>query len=300
MMIPGVDPGPKWIDDTVHFFFQPAGAKSGIDLMSINIQRGRDHGINSFTEVRKACMQQGRFRSLYRGAKMKTGWGNIVKIYGDVQEVDLYVGMLMEEPVPGSKLGPTSICATVDQFVALKNGDKHWYENADMFSKTQLAAIKKMSLSHVFCQTLTDEDFTVTHNFPMVALGRQFKGKMNRRAACSQMENFDFSAWQDFKLHSKTLISVLGKDFHQNQLRHHLFLAQPVPILDHHQQPLSILSHHQDRLNHSLDPLAPRLNVQICLMNGMLIPPLLESSAKIFSPMLFTNVEHSVSIQTIL
>ena len=38
MMIPGVDPGPKWIDDTVHFFFQPAGAKSGIDLMSINIQ----------------------------------------------------------------------------------------------------------------------------------------------------------------------------------------------------------------------------------------------------------------------
>lgn len=144
-------------------------------------------------------MQQGRFRSLYRGAKMKTGWGNIVKIYGDVQEVDLYVGMLMEEPVPGSKLGPTSICATVDQFVALKNGDKHWYENADMFSKTQLAAIKKMSLSHVFCQTLTDEDFTVTHNFPMVALGRQFKGKMNRRAACSQMESFDFSAWQDFK-----------------------------------------------------------------------------------------------------
>ena len=29
------------------------------------------------------------------------GWGNIVKVYGDVQEVDLYVGMLMEEPVPG-------------------------------------------------------------------------------------------------------------------------------------------------------------------------------------------------------
>ena len=44
-----------------------------------------------------------------------------------------------ESSVQGSKLGPTSICATVDQFVALKNGDKHWYENADMFSKTQLA-----------------------------------------------------------------------------------------------------------------------------------------------------------------
>ena len=71
---------------------------------SINIQRGRDHGVNSFTAVRKACMQQGRFRSLYKGAKMKKGWSNIVKLYGSVAEVDLYVGMLMEEPVPGSKV----------------------------------------------------------------------------------------------------------------------------------------------------------------------------------------------------
>ena len=73
-------------------------------LFSINIQRGRDHGANSFTEVRKACMQQGRFRTLYQGAKMKKGWGNIVRLYGSVTEVDLYVGMLMEEPVPGSKV----------------------------------------------------------------------------------------------------------------------------------------------------------------------------------------------------
>ena len=64
-----------------------------------------------------------------------------------------------------------------------------------------ISAIKKMTLSHVFCQTLTDEDFTVTHNFPMVALGRQFKGKMNRRAACSQMDTFDFRT-------SSLLISV--------------------------------------------------------------------------------------------
>ena len=73
---------------------------------------------------------------------MKKGWSNIVKLYGSVTEVDLYVGMLMEEPVPGSKvnsrvnnmgtncriqLGPTSICSVVDQFVALKTGDRHWY-----------------------------------------------------------------------------------------------------------------------------------------------------------------------------
>jgi peroxidase len=210
MMVPGVDPGPKWIDDTVHFFFQPAGAKSGIDLMSINIQRGRDHGVNSFTAVRKACMQQGRFRLLYKGAKMKKGWSNIVKLYGSVSEVDLYVGMLMEEPVFGSKLGPTSICSVVDQFVALKTGDRHWFENSDMFSKDQLQAIKDLSLSNVFCKTMTDEDFTVSHTFPFIQLGRQFKGQLNRRVACSSFKDFNFNAWKNFKPKPTSPPSVLG------------------------------------------------------------------------------------------
>jgi len=198
MMVPGVEVGPKWIDDTVHFFFKPIGAKSGIDLMAVNIARGRDHGINSFTEVRKACMR--RFRGLYQNARMKPGWGNIVRAYGGKQdEVDLYIGMMMEEPVPGSKLGPTTVCSVVDQFVALKEGDKHYYEGADMFSPEQLAEVKKMTLASVFCKTMTDEDFDATSEWPMVKLGATFKGRENKRLACSEFADFDFSKWADKK-----------------------------------------------------------------------------------------------------
>ena len=70
------------------------------------------------------------------------------------------------------------------------------FENSDMFTKDQLKAIKDLTLSNVFCKTMTDEDFTVSHIFPFVQLGRQFKGKVNRRVACSSFQNFDFSAWQ--------------------------------------------------------------------------------------------------------
>ena len=37
--------GPNWVTDTVHMFFMPAGFPHGVDLRSINIMRGRDHGL---------------------------------------------------------------------------------------------------------------------------------------------------------------------------------------------------------------------------------------------------------------
>ena len=145
-------------------------------------------------------MQQGRFRGLYQGARMKPGWGNVVRAFnGKQDEVDLYIGMLMEEPVPGSKLGPTTICSVVDQFVALKEGDKHYFEGSDMFTPDQLAAIKEQTLAHVFCSTMTDEDFDTASKWPMIRLGHTFKGESNKRIPCSELADFDFSAWADKK-----------------------------------------------------------------------------------------------------
>ena len=65
-----------------------------------------------------------------------------------------------------------------------------------MFSVEQLRAIKSETLSSLFCKTLTDEDFTVSHRFPFIQLGSRFKGNVNRRVACSGFKDFNFAAWK--------------------------------------------------------------------------------------------------------
>ena len=36
-------------------------------------------------------------------------------VYSDVEDIDLYIGGLMERPVPGGRLGPTFSCIIADQ-----------------------------------------------------------------------------------------------------------------------------------------------------------------------------------------
>ena len=70
------------------------------DLAAINIQRGRDHGIPAYDE----------FRKMFSGSE-----GNIpeelrnelLKLYVDMKDVDLYAGGLMETPETGARVGPT-------------------------------------------------------------------------------------------------------------------------------------------------------------------------------------------------
>lgn len=45
--------------------------------------------------------------------------------------MDLFTGMLAENPLPDGLLGPTASCIIADQFVRLKRGDRFWYETPD-------------------------------------------------------------------------------------------------------------------------------------------------------------------------
>lgn len=57
---------------------------------------------------------------------------SFIKFKRDVKDVDLYVGILAENPLPDGILGPVGSCIIADQFLRLKIGDRFWYETGDV------------------------------------------------------------------------------------------------------------------------------------------------------------------------
>lgn len=49
------------------------------------------------------------------------------QLYGSVDDIDLYVGAVLERPAPDSSVGPTLQCIIVEQFHRWKNGDRFFY-----------------------------------------------------------------------------------------------------------------------------------------------------------------------------
>lgn len=124
----------------------------GMDLASLNIQRGRDHGLPPYPAWKKFC--QNRFKSDLP-EELFTFSNELTKIrflqtYGALDTVDLWVGGLAEEPIPGGVIGPTFACIFAITFSDLRNGDRFWYEN-DIFTPEQLDQIKQTSLARVLC-----------------------------------------------------------------------------------------------------------------------------------------------------
>ena len=98
------------------------------------------------------------------------------ELYGHPGNVDLWVGGLLEDPLPGARIGPTFTCILVDQFRRLRDGDRFWYENPTTFKPDQLAQIRLATLGRVLCDNGDHiSDITkVTLLFPLTVIIRFF------------------------------------------------------------------------------------------------------------------------------
>merc|ERR1711962_1482935 len=132
----------------------------GSDLMSFNIQRGRDRGVQGYNRYRKEC-GCGKFKEVASFDELGQDGGflssenieNLKSIYDNVNDIDLFVGGILEKPHQGGLLGPTFQCIIGDQFDRLKRGDRFWYENQheNGFTKEQLTEIRKFSMARLLC-----------------------------------------------------------------------------------------------------------------------------------------------------
>ncbi len=136
------------VDDVRDFLFGPPGA-GGFDLASLNIQRGRDHGLPSYNETRAALglATKSTFAEVSSDPVVQ---GRLASVYVDVDEIDLWVGTLAEDPVNGGHVGELAFHVISKQFKSLRDGDRYWYraklsvqERADVESTTLADVIRR-------------------------------------------------------------------------------------------------------------------------------------------------------------
>jgi len=134
------------IDDAVrNFLFGPPGS-GGLDLAALNIQRGRDHGLADYNTMR-ASFGLPRVTTF---AQITTDTALAAKLkatYGNVDNIDAWVGGLAENHVAGGSLGPLFTKIIADQFTRLRSGDRLYFEA--WMSPEGIARIKSTSLSSI-------------------------------------------------------------------------------------------------------------------------------------------------------
>jgi peroxidase len=121
----------KLVDGVRNFLFGLPGA-GGFDLASLNIQRGRDHGLADYNSVRRAYGLRTRssFSQVTSNSKVQD---LLAQAYTSVDDMDLWVAGLAEDHVPGALVGETFYTIIVDQFTRLRDGDRFWYQNDPFF-----------------------------------------------------------------------------------------------------------------------------------------------------------------------
>lgn len=139
------------IDDIRSFLFGQPGA-GGLDLGAINVQRGRDHGLADYNTAREAFGLQkvGDFDEISSSDVVVEG---LRAMYASVDDIDVFVGGLAEDPHAGGLVGELFHSVLADQFARLRAGDRFWFENR--FEGEALEEIRAITLADVI-QNNTD------------------------------------------------------------------------------------------------------------------------------------------------
>ena len=139
------------VDDVRNFLFGQPG-QGGLDLASLNIQRGRDHGLADYNSVRAAygLPKAMSFADITPDIAVQQ---QLEATYGSVDKIDLWVGGLAEKHLPGASVGPLFSRIIADQFARLRDGDRFWYQR--MFSGNELRQLEQTTLAGVISRNST-------------------------------------------------------------------------------------------------------------------------------------------------
>nr|XP_019607600.1 PREDICTED: thyroid peroxidase isoform X3 [Rhinolophus sinicus] len=123
------------------------------DLASLNLQRGRDHGLPGYNEWREFCgLARLQTRADLSSAVASGSIADrLLDLYKHPDNIDVWLGGLAEALLPGARTGPLFACLIGRQMKALRNGDRFWWENSRVFTEAQRRELQRHSLSRVIC-----------------------------------------------------------------------------------------------------------------------------------------------------
>ena len=119
----------KMVDGVRNVLFgAPGSGAGGQDLFALDVERARDVGLNTLNQTRIAYGLQ-PYTSFAQISSDPTVQSELKQLYGNVNNVELFVGGLAENHLPGSSLGSTFTAIIADQFRRSRDGDPYFYQN---------------------------------------------------------------------------------------------------------------------------------------------------------------------------
>ncbi|OWA50689.1 putative Peroxidasin-like protein [Hypsibius exemplaris] len=176
-------------------FNTPKKPERGFDLVSLNIQRGRDHGLPGYMKWRTQCKltTANTFDEL---KDLKILPDDLVEklttLYESVEDIDLFPAGIAEIPEDGSMIGPTFSCIITEQFQRLRSGDRFWYENDNALPSRltdgQLASIRQTTIASILCQSQSGIESVQKCVFEAIS-------DTTPRVACSDISPLNLDPW---------------------------------------------------------------------------------------------------------
>ncbi|MEM1171446.1 MAG: peroxidase family protein [Cyanobacteria bacterium P01_H01_bin.35] len=171
----------KVIDDLRNLLFGPPSGgpvANGSDLPSLNIQRGREHGLGSYNDAREALglTRKENFSDISSDLELVAA---LESVYDSVDDIDLWVGMLSEDNLPDASVGELNEAILADQFTRLRDGDRFWYENDSDLDNWKLGEVsvsewlEDFQLSDIIrlnttIENISDDVFFVSTSVPNI------------------------------------------------------------------------------------------------------------------------------------
>ena len=146
----------KVVNNLRNFLFQiPGGPSMGLDLAALNIQRGRDHGLPDYNTLRQhfTGVKAKNFSEIIKNRSTKL---SLKAAYDNkVNNIDPWIGLLVEDKIKGTSIGPTMYAMLKMQFQALRDGDYYYYENDPFLPAAIKKEIRKTGLAKIIERNTT-------------------------------------------------------------------------------------------------------------------------------------------------